>query len=224
MKNITNAFLISCILLCNYCIAQENIKQTKPYLSSEVYCVYPHYFTEYTNQFNYGFGTSISENFKPFKVTLGLFYSKKKYFELYEGTSGIDKITYNLDYYNVPFLISFPLVRDTIKKSSFLISTGIVFNIPNNYNSTTYYKAQQLVKKNDSPTSYKSGSSLRISMQTYRRLNELFAVYAGLFGDYKFQLDQLQFSNSKPQWHPSYSEDRFLVGLNIGIELKYKKR
>ena len=223
MQNKNNILFIFFFALCSYGIAQENTEKVNPYLSSEIYFVYPHYFTKYKDQFNYGFGGAISENFSPFKITTGFFYNTKKYFELFESTSSIDKITYSLNYFNVPVLIGFPLIKDAIKKNQLLITTGIIFNIPNNCNSITYYKNNKPSTINDSPVAYKTGSSFRLAFQFNRKLNDFFIIYAGVFGDYKFQLDHLEFNNSSPQWHSPYSEDRLLVGINIGIEWIYKR-
>lgn len=224
MQNKTTIIFISFFALCSSCIAQENTEKANRYLSSEIFFIYPHYFTKYENQFNYGFGGAVSENFSPFRITTGLFYTTKKYFEPFESTSSIDKITYRLDYFNVPILIGFSLIKQEIKKNQFLITTGIVFNIPRNYRSITYYKNSNPPTINDTPVDYKTGSSFRLAFEFHRKLNNIFNVYVGVFSDYKFQLDRLDFNNSTPHWHPSYSDDRLLAGINVGIEWIYKKR
>jgi hypothetical protein len=110
-----------------------------------------------------------------------------------------------------------------VNKNMLSISTGIIFNIPSNYSSTTYFKDNTPSLENDKPVNYKTGSSFRLGIQFHKKLNPIFNIYGGAFADYKFQLDRLDFNNSTPQWHPSYSEDRFSIGLNIGLEWRYRK-
>jgi len=203
------------------CLAQEIDK--KKYLSSEAFFTSPYYLTDYKNQFNYGMGILISENIKSIKISTGIFYNTKKYFSSYENTSTIDKVTYSLEYYNIPILVGINLLRQENIKNQFLISTGIIFNTPRNYSSITYYKNNNSPTTNDTPVDYKTGSSFRLGLQFHKRLNAIFNIYTSAFVDYKFQLDRLDFYNSTPQWHPSYSEDRVLIGLNIGLGWRYKK-
>lgn len=217
-KNIV-AFIL--IAFSSACLAQEN--NNKKFISSEVFFTSPYYLTEYKNQINYGLGISISENIKSIKISTGLFYNTNKYFSSYENTSAIDKVTYSLEYYNIPILIGINLLRQENIKNQFLISTGIIFNIPRNYSSITYYKNNSSPTTNDTPVDYKSGSSFRLGFQFHKRLNGIFNLYTGAFVDYKFQLDRLDFNNSTSQWHPSYSEDRFSIGLYIGLEWRYRK-
>lgn len=203
------------------CLAQEI--NTKKYLSSEAFFTSPYYLTDYKNQLNYGMGVLISESIKSIKISAGIFYNTKKYFSSYENTSTIDKVTYSLEYYNIPILVGINLLRQENIKNQFLISTGMIFNTPRNYSSITYYKNNNSPSTNDTPIDYKTGSSFRLGLQFHKRLNALFNIYTSAFVDYKFQLDRLDFYNSTPQWHHSYSEDRFLIGLNIGLGWRYKK-
>lgn len=217
--NVVFTFLL---LLCSVCCAQKNAEENSPFLSSEIFFVYPQYFTKYESQFNYGFGGMISENFIPFKISTGLYYSTKKYFNAFDSQSIIEKTTYSIDYFNIPILIGFPLIKKSVQHNQILITTGLIFNIPRNYRSTTYYKnGNSLV--NDPPKDYNSGSSFRLGLGFQRKLVEAFRINFQVFGDYKFQLDTLEFLNSSPQWRPTYSNDRFLIGINIGFEWTYKK-
>ncbi len=217
---ITFIFLLA---LFSSSIAQDNSENSKPDFSLDLFLIYPQYFTEYETQFNYGFGGVVSENFKPFRITTGLFYTSKKYFEPFEG-SDIVKITYSTDYYNIPVLIGFPLNKQEVKKNKFLIVTGTIFNIPRNYQSFIYYNNHNPRTINGTPVAYKAGNSFRLAFQFHRKLNNAFHVFSGVFTDFKFHLDDIRIGSSLPHWHPSYSEDRFLAGINLGIEWIYKKR
>lgn len=220
MKKI-NSIAVILIAFSSACLAQENNKEK--FFSSEIFFTSPYYLTEYKNQINYGLGILISENIKPIKISTGLFYNTKKYFSSYENISAIDKVTYSLQYYNIPFLVGINLLRKENIKNQFLISTGVIFNIPRNYSSITYYKNNSLPTTNDTPVDYKSGSSFRLGFQFHKGLNSIFNLYAGAFIDYKFQLDRLVFNDSTPHWHRLYSKDRFSIGLNIGLEWRYQK-
>lgn len=225
VKYLFSVLICAYYMLCSSCIAQENTEKAKPYLSSEVFFVYPNYLTKHENQFNYGFGGAISENFNPFKVTIGLFYNTKKYFVPYESASSIDKITYSLNYFNVPILISFHLIKHEIMKNNFLITTGIVLNIPRNYHSLTYFKNNNPPQVKDTPIKYISGNSIRLGFQYNKSLNKLFNVFAGACVDYRFQLDHVDFVANGPHPGPNYYEgDRLLLGINIGIEWICKRR
>lgn len=203
-----------------YCTGQEN--KNDRFLTSELFFTSPYYFTDYKNQFNYGAGVLISENIKSIKISTGIFYNTKKYYELFENIGNTDKVTYTIYYYNVPLLVGFNLTP-LVNKNILLISTGIIFNFPSNYSSTTHFKDNTPPLENDKPINYKSGSSLRLGIQFERRLNSIFHIHTCAFADYKFQLDRLEFNNSSPHWHPTYSDDRLLIGLNVGLEWRYKK-
>jgi len=213
--------IIAFVFVTSICLAQEN--HNGKYISSEIFFNSPYYFTEYKNQFNYGIGITISENIQSVKISTGIFYNTKRYFSSYENTSSIDKVTYCIEYYNIPVLIGVNLLRHENIKNQLLVSTGIIFNIPRNYSSHTYYKNNNPPTTNDTPSDYKAGSSFRLGLEFHKRLNSIFNIYTCAFADYKFQLDRLDFNNSSPQWHPSYSEDRILIGLNVGLGWRYKK-
>jgi hypothetical protein len=213
------------LLMGEVCTAQENTEKVKLFnLSSELFISSPYYFMKYKNQFNYGIGFGISENLKPFTITTGLFYTTKKYFKLFESTSSIEKITYSLDYFNIPIFFRFRPMKQRSEKNQILLTTGFIFNLPRNYLSTIYYKNNTTPTIGDSPVNYIAGSSFRIGFHFQRKLNDLFKIYTQVFGDYRFLLDQWDFDNSTPLGLPSHSEDRLLVGINIGIEWVYKKQ
>jgi hypothetical protein len=224
MKNniaITCAFLLA---LCSYSIAQGTSEKSKPTFSCGIFYLYPHYFLEYETQFNFGFGGVVSENFKPFSISTGLFYATKKYFEPFEGSDDIDKISYSINYYNIPVLIGFPLNKHEVKKNYFLIEGGVIFNIPRNYQSFIYYNNDNSTMTNATPDGYSAGSSFRLAFQYHRKLNNAFNLFSGVYTEYKFKLDYISFNSSQPQWHSSYSEDRFLAGINIGVEWIYTRK
>ncbi|MHC1777253.1 MAG: hypothetical protein AB9834_17760 [Lentimicrobium sp.] len=222
-----NNFLITCIFILaiyNSSIAQDIKEKSKPAFSFELFVLYPHYFLECETQFNYGFGGVLSQNYKPFRITTGLFYTSKKYYNSFESSDNIDRITYSIDYYNIPVLIGFPLNKQEVKKNKFLIETGFIFNIPRNYQSFTYYTNGSPKTINETPGGYEGGCTFRLAFQFRRKLNNAFNVFSGVFTDYKFLMDDIRIGSSQSNWHPSYSEDRFMVGINVGFGWTYKKR
>ncbi len=219
----TANIVIVLLVFYHFSFGQTRTENTNPFISVETFFVFPYYFSHYESQFNYGFGAEVSENFTAFKITTGLFLTTKEYSELFESTSDISKISYSLDYINIPILLGFPLVKDKLKLNQFLIRTGIIINIPMDYQSSIYYKNNNATPINTNSIAYKAGSSLRLAFQYQRVLNKSFNTYVGVFGDYKFKLDHVDFNNSTPQWHSSIADDRLSIGINIGIEWFYKR-
>jgi hypothetical protein len=194
------------------------------FFSSEARLIYPQYFTKYEQKFNDGIGGLFIGNMKRLRFKTGLLFTTKNYLEQFESTSLIDKITYNLDYFNIPMLFDLELRRRDSIKNQYFFSPGIVFNIPRNYKSITYYKNGTPSTLNEAPDNYNFGSSARLGFIYQRKLTRLLNINIETYVDYKFQLDYLEFNNSSPHWHSSYSNDRLSLGINLGIEWLYKKR
>jgi hypothetical protein len=220
MSKIKRILLIFVSAITLYCFGQESINGR--FLTSELFLTSPYYFTEYKNQLNCGAGLLISGNIKRFKLSTGIYYHTNKYYELFGNLGNTDKVTYKIYYHNVPLLFGFNMLP-TMNKNILFISTGIIFNIPSNYSSTIYFNDGTPSIENEKPVNYNSGSSLRLGLQFERKLNSIFCIYTCVFADYKIQLDQLAFNNSSPQWHPPFPVNRFLMGLNVGLEWRYKK-
>jgi hypothetical protein len=212
MKKVVFLFLLFCI---NTVFAQQKKDSIiNPYFSAEAFFVYPHYFSGYKNQFTYGFGAAISGKFKRFKFTTGLFYTTKKYIERFDEVYPVDIITYRVDYFNVPILIGFPLTKQEEKKNHFLLTTGIIINIPRSYKEVIYYK--KINSETIYTSGYGAGSSFRLAFQINRWIARQFKLYVQIFGDYKFLIDDVQYD--------LYETNRLLMGLNVGIEWTHQKR
>jgi hypothetical protein len=226
------SYLIIFFLFINKIWGQNTITDTtkrsffaKPILSSEVYSLYPHYFIE-NSKFNYGFGGAITAQFKRAKYSLGLNYSTKKYYCTYFNSYYLERTNFISTYYNIPFSISFPLFnKDYKKKNDFIIGAGIIWNIPKKYEAITIYKHQ---------IPYPSSNPYRISglgvvhsfqfiLRYQRRINRIIDIYLSGVCCYKSRLEYENNNSMMAPWSPPFSEDRLLVGLNIGVELFYKR-
>ena len=222
MRNIV--LFIFFLLFIGNCTANDKQDESLAFLSLGTYVTYPYYITDYQEKFNFGYGLSISENFIRFKISSGIYISSKKYFDEFDNSSNIDKISYSLTYINIPLLISVPVLNSEQKKHQLLICSGIILNIPRNYHSVTTYKTSIPSTTNDQPISYKRGSSLHIGLQYCYSFNHFIKLNTSLFSNYKFKMDYLEFRNTSPQFHPKYSEDKLLFGIAFGVEFDLKKK
>ncbi len=227
MKKFTilSLILFYFFLMFGSCIAQEDTKKTNRYFSAEIFWAYPAYFISPVNKFNYGFGGAVSDNLRPFKVSLGLFYNTYKHDVLYPPgyNNFINKESYSVDYFNIPFLIGVPLIKKEIRKSQFLITTGLIFNIPQNYHETIYYN--NLPPKKETPGShYNFGNSIRLGFQYDKSLSNAINVFIRVCVDYKFLLDNIDLTNTQHSDSQSYYEGyRLFAGINLGVEWNHNK-
>jgi hypothetical protein len=199
----------------------------KPILSAEIYAFYPYYFIEYSD-FNYGFGGAITAQLKRAKYTLGFNYSTKNYSEKFNSSFGayyyFDKIDFKTIYYNIPFLISFPLFnKDYKKKNDFIIGAGIIWNIPRKYEAFIIYKHTLPYPNPYIITDLGVGQSFQLLLRYQRRINKTFDIYFSGFCCYKTRLEYTNYHSPMAPWSPEFSEGRFLIGVNIGIEWFYKR-
>lgn len=212
------------LFLKNTCVSKDLEQSRKPFLSSEIYFIYP-YPPIYFTRFNYGIGGEISQDFKPFKVSTGFFFYTNNSYHKYDQTSPFDKEVVSLNYLNFPVLIKIKLNKQNKTGNTILLNTGIVINIPKNYNSTLYYKNNNSPQK-EIAIKYHNGSALRLGLQYSKSLNNRLNLYTNVFWDYKFRKDYIEFAVSNP--HPgsssSYKGNILFWGLSFGIEFMFSKK
>ena len=208
-------FVLALLLFSAYSVFAQKDSIVRPNFSTEVFFVYPHYFSESEDRFDYGFGGMASLKFNYIKISSGLFYTIKRYTELFADGFPVSKIRYSVDYFNVPILVGLPLYQPELKRNTFRVTTGIIVNIRRNYKSIVYYKNGPVTYY--AAPHYYSGNSFRLAFQLGRQINKNFKLYIQIFGDYKFVLDEIEIKEGYT------TADRFLLGLNAGIEWNYKK-
>ncbi|MBI3509020.1 MAG: hypothetical protein HY064_00035 [Bacteroidetes bacterium] len=196
MKIVTLVAFLA-LFSCGSCIAQENIGKTNPVLSSEIYFLYPYPPLDF-NKFNYGIGGEVSEKFKPFKVSTGIFFYTGNSNIKYDAASPFDKRISGLNYFNIPILIKIKLFKLNSLDNNLFLNTGLLFNIPRNYSYILYYKNNTIPPYEEIPVKYRSGNSLRLGLEYNKQLNDRLNFIADIFCDYKFSKDYIEIAISNP--------------------------
>lgn len=196
-------------------LAKSNSSLSKKF-NCELSILYPYYIFNYSNNINYGFGGIISDRIRLVKISTGLFYTSKKFYETYPITSGIKRIDYSLYYFNIPVIVDIPIMFNKLK-DRISISTGFVLNIPDKFHSTTLFQNKESVLLK--PSDYHSGVSLRLGAQFYPLYKLFPRNFVRINYDYKIKLDHLSFENNTPHYHPTVFEDKNMLSIAIGMEI-----
>ena len=186
--------------------------------SAEIDIGYTYYYisNNRADYFNYGISTLISYNIDKYALSTGINYStKNSYYNVVPDASNnfLKKRDYDLQYINIPILFKFG--EHSVKKISYRLISGFVFNHIVNYDITSYYLNNTPALEKDVKASQKTGISLRLGGNLSHHLRNKICVNLSPFIDYKFELDH------KDYYRPDYkqlTDDRFSFGIKLGIE------
>ncbi|HTL83513.1 MAG TPA: hypothetical protein VL651_17475 [Bacteroidia bacterium] len=220
--------LLSFVLLLNVFIpstalCQEQSPARNRFVSISGLFECPIYLINYSQNFNYGSGVLVSQNIARVKFSTGLYVSSKRYFMRYVNAGTLDHTDYRMLYYNIPVRFGVNILPVREENWKLFVSSGFEFNIPSQFSSLTYYNNNSPPTENDRPVSYGSGTSLLFELQLQRVLNNKLAFFLQGAFVYKVQLEDIEFTNSSPQWHPEYSNGRALLSLGAGVDFLLNK-
>lgn len=186
-------------------------------LSSEVYLFYPYPMLPSLEPINCGVGAEVSENFNPFKASVGVFVYR---IQSVANIGTTQKQVLNIDYINFPILVKIKLNRLN-SKNVLLLNTGFVINVPRNYKNTLYDNNNNVLKQ-DVAAKYGNGTSLRLGLQYSKFVKQRLSFYSSVYCDLKFQKDVINIYSQTP--HPgndSYEGASMFWGVSVGMEFSF---
>ncbi len=202
----------------------DTIQHHKPYITTEFYYLQPVYFLEssYTQKNNYGAGVAITENFKPFKITLAYQLNSKNY-------KSNDGKNYHINFQSIMLLATFKLVQFNNKKHTLSLTAGVVNNILLNYEaSSPLTNGANLIERSTNTTNH---SAVRLGVTITHQLNTSYSLIIAPFIE---RLNQIPYYDLKyinippypyaPKYNLNYSRDKYWIGIKLGLEYKLKKR
>ncbi len=216
------------IVLCLY-LSQQAFSQpekVKPQFTAGLYLLSPYYFTSFQERFNYGAGLSLSMSVKRMRLSTGIYYSSKRYFNKYNTTSYYTFNDFHIDYLNIPIEIYINTLKQ--EKSKLYVYTGLIFNQGIKYRcqSLIGYQDKKIYKQEQGSSSF--GTSIRLGISYHYCINSAIVFFSSIYTDFFVYHDDLTFPElSPPQPHsfPIYSfEDIYSINFNFGIEFNLNKR
>lgn len=198
--------------------------------SLNAYGSYPYYFLqlnkygEYTdvkNKINYVAGLSIGKYFKSTKLEIGFAYSTKNYYINHRDIYATYKRgNVSLQYFSIPVMANKRLFASS--NNAISLCLGIIFVKPFGYSNEIIYINGTKENKNNIPVDYKLGNTVQLGCKYSKSISNHFNLYFETHGEYKFNLDYYE-SHPSSQYS-NLTDDRFSVGLNVGIEWFFNKK
>lgn len=198
--------------------------------SINIYGGYPYYFlqlkkygdyTDVRNKINYIAGLSINKYLKSSKFEIGFAYGTKNYLYNYRDVySDIQSENVQLNYYFIPISFNQRLFTDSINTIS--LSLGTVFLKPFGYSKDIILKDGTKNNQDNIPVNYKFGTSVKLGLKYSKSISPKILLFSELYASYKFNIDYYE-SGSSTQYF-DLTDDRFNMGVNIGIEFLLTKR
>jgi len=190
---------------------------------------YPYYFMQLEkydayidvkNNSNYILGLSVNKYLGSSRVELGFAYGTKNYSYYYRDiNSPIEKENVQLNYYFIPFIFNHRLFSDSGNTIS--LSLGTVFIKASGYSKETFFKDGTKTNQENIPVDYKWGNTLRPGFKYSRFLTAKLILFTELYANYKFNMDYYESGSSLQSF--DLTEDRFDIGINIGVEWLFNK-
>lgn len=225
MISLQNLSKYAPVLFLSVLISNSSLSQ-----SIDVYGGAPYYFMQLdkyddyidvTNDLNFTVGVSVNKYINTFKIEFGIAYGTKNYTFHHRNLNSLaseEKV--QLSYYLIPIIIHKRLFTDS--KNTVSLSLGSVFLKPFGYSKETLFKDGSKEDNRELPVSYKIGNTVRLGMKYSRNLiGPKFMIFSEIYGDYKFNMDYSERGSSVLLY--DLTDDRFNLGLNIGVEWIFSK-
>ncbi len=170
---------------------------------------------------NISSGISYSQYFADFKFELGFEYASKKYsFAFPDPTLKLEKIDEKINYLYIPFRFN---RRVVIKdRNIFSLNLGLLFIHSFAYSIKKTYKNGEILNDRNLFLADKVGHTFQFGLRYSRKISTFYIFYSELYLNYKFNLDVYEGASS--DLYPIPNDDRFNLGLNVGIERRINKK
>lgn len=208
-------------------LAGQAFSQNKEFLSLQMEAGYYYYPSLNSDEFyfNYGLSPLLFVNINKFKIGFGVSYTTKNYSYDYDVTviNHISKKFYDIGYLCVPILLSYNVYSNNSNRINIL--TGLSFDNIVKFKTTTTYNYDDychsvtddiLVKD---LTGTNRGFSILFSVYYYRHLSDPLKIFVSPFVEYKI-LNEIEYH---PRYDWSFPNNKFTLGLKLGLEFDFKK-
>jgi hypothetical protein len=216
------------IVLCLY-LSQQAFSQpekVKPQFTAGLYLLSPYYFTSFQERFNYGAGLSLSMSVKRMRISTGLYYNSKRYYEEYNNSSYYKLQDFHIDYLNIPIEIYINTLNQN--KSRLYVYTGLIFNKAFKYRCQSVNSFYEKKTDKNGLAGSSLGTSIRLGISYHYQINSAIALFSSIYTDFFIYHDELTFPELTPplpHTFPIYSfEDIYSINFNIGVEVNLKKK
>ncbi len=209
------------ILLFIFLLSKTLISQ-----SVSVYAGYPYYFMqleehsyEVKQKTNYITGFSVNKYAGLSKLEVGFAYATKdySYYHYYKNIK-TEETHVHLNNYFIPLIFNNRIFTDSI--NTFSLSFGTVFIKPSGYYTDRIFRDSTTINSENKFVLNKWDYSLRIGFKYSRLLSAKLILFSELYGNYKFNPD----NRGSAIQYLYIEDDRFDMGINIGLELLFNKK
>jgi hypothetical protein len=186
---------------------------------------YPYYFMnlekysdyiDVNNKFNFSISGSYGIQFKSRSLEFGVGYCTKNYVFNYNNDDfAVSSKEGKLKYMFIPIILNQNLYLNHRQSVSGLI--GVIFLRPFDFSKVTNYRNGEQETEDNINVDFKTGIQARLGLVYSRKISELVHLFCEIYGGYKFVMD---YHESHPDSdYENLTDDRFSIGLNVGVNL-----